>query len=127
MRIYKNRWFEKFARREDIADARLREAIDRANAGSIDADLGGGLLKQRVARNGQGRSSGYRTIIVFRAEERAVFVFGFAKSGRANLNATELTAFRKAAKIVLALSQREVDIEVEAGRLTEVLDGDENL
>jgi len=63
MHIYKNRWFAKFARREGIADARLREAIDRANAGLIDADLGGGLVKQRVARDGRddpaaiGRSS----------------------------------------------------------------------
>lgn len=127
MRIYKNRWFEKFARREDIADARLREAIDRANAGSIDADLGGGLLKQRIARERQGRSGGYRTIVVFRAEQRAVFVFSFSKSGRANLNAIELAAFRKAAKIILALTQRELDIEVEAGRMTEVKDGDEDV
>ena len=127
MRIYKNRWFEKFARREGITDARLREAIDRANAGSIDADLGGGLLKQRVAREGQGRSGGYRTIVVFRTEQRAVFVFGFAKSGRANLSASELAVFRKAARIILALTQRELDVEAEAGRLMEVKDGSEDV
>jgi len=63
MRILKNRWFAKFTRREDISDAALIEAIERANAGLVDADLGGGLLKQRVAREGQddreatGRSS----------------------------------------------------------------------
>lgn len=127
MRVYKNRWFVKFARREGIAGARLLEAIERADAGLIDADLGGGLIKQRVAREGQGRSGGYRTIIVFRSEDRAVFLFGFAKSDRANLNADELAAYRRAAKIVLGLTLAELDIEVDAGRLTEVRDDDEDL
>jgi hypothetical protein len=127
IRIFKNRWFAKFARREAITDTALREAIDRANAGLVDADLGSGLIKQRVARAGQGRSGGYRTIIVFRAGERAVFLFGFAKNNRANLNAEELAAYRNAAKVILGLTQQEVNIEVAAGRLTEVQDGDEDL
>ena len=49
-RIYKNRWFAKFANREGISDATLVAAVARANSGLIDADLGGGLIKQRVAR-----------------------------------------------------------------------------
>lgn len=127
MRIYKNRWFDKFARRERITDSRLREAVERANAGLIDAELGNGLVKQRVARAGQGRSGGYRTIIVFRVEERAIFLFGFAKNDRANLNAEELAAYRKAAHIMLELTQRELDVELAAGRLLEVSDDDEDL
>lgn len=63
MRIFKNRWFEKFARKQDIGDDVLREAVGRAERGLIDADLGGGVIKQRVAREGEGRSGGYRTII----------------------------------------------------------------
>ena len=86
MRIYKNAWFAKFARKEGLDDAMLRDAVQRADNGLIDAQLGSGLIKQRVARQGEGRSGGYRTLLLFRAGERAVFVFGFANSGMANLD-----------------------------------------
>jgi hypothetical protein len=66
-----------------------------AEAGSIDADLGGGLIKQRAARPGQGKRSGYRTVIAYRRAERAVFLYGFAKSARANIDADELAALRR--------------------------------
>ena len=73
MRIFKTKWFARFARHEQIMDAGLREAIERVERGLIDADLGGGLIKQRVARRGQGRSGGYRTIIAYRAKKRRCF------------------------------------------------------
>ena len=126
-RIYKNRWFAKFASREGISDAMLIGAVARADQGLIDADLGSGLIKQRVAREGSGKSGGYRTIVYFRHEDRAIFAFGFAKSGKANLNAEELRDYRKAAKIVLALQQAQIDIEVREGRLLEVNDDAQNL
>ncbi len=84
VQIFATKWFAKFARREGISDATLREVIERAERGSVDADLGGGLIKQRVARKGKGRSGGYRTIIAYRRARRAVFLFGFAKSTREN-------------------------------------------
>ncbi len=119
-RIFKNRWFAKFASREGISDATLVAAIDQANCGLIDADLGGGLIKQRVARQGGGKSGGYRTLVFFRDQERAVFAFGFAKSGKGNLSPVELRTYKQAARIVLALSQAQIDAEVSAGRLLEV-------
>lgn len=70
----------------------------------IDADLGSGLLKQRVARTGEGKSGGYRTLVFFRAETQAVFAFGFAKSDKANLTKDEEAIFRKAAKLVLSFT-----------------------
>jgi hypothetical protein len=127
MRIYKNAWFAKFARKEKIDDDALCDAIRRAEKGMIDADLGSGLLKQRVAREGAGKSSGYRTLIFFRSGERAIFVAGFAKNDKANLNALELAELRKAAKMVLAFSQDRIENEVKAGRLAEVEHGNENL
>jgi hypothetical protein len=120
VRIFKNRWFEKFARKQEIGDDVLREAIGRAERGLLDADLGGGVIKQRVAREGQGKSGGFRTVILFHTGQRAIFVFGFAKSGQANLSAADLKTFKRAAKIALGLSEAAVDAEVEAGRLTEV-------
>lgn len=120
MRIFKSAWFSKFARKEKMSDQALCDAIARAENGLIDADLGGGLLKQRVARAGTGKSGGYRTLIFFRAGTRAVFAFGFAKSDKANLDGDEETVFKKAAKLVLAFSDEQIGAEIESGRLTEV-------
>lgn len=127
MRIYKNAWFAKFARKERLGDDTLRDAVRRAEQGLVDADLGGGLLKQRVAREGEGKSSGFRTLLIFRSGERAIFVSGFAKNDKANLNALELAELKKAAKQVLAVSQDQMDAAVQIGRLIEVRYGDEDL
>ncbi len=72
--VFKTKWLARFARRERITDGSLREAIDRAERGIIDADLGGGLIKQRVAWEGQGRSGGYRILVAWRQRGRAVFL-----------------------------------------------------
>jgi len=98
LQTYKTKWFGRFARREGIADSSLLEAIARADREIIDADLGGGLIKQRVARKGQGRSGGYRTIIAYRERDRAFFILGFAKSGRENIELDELRTTRDIAR-----------------------------
>lgn len=126
-RIYKNRWFAKFASREGIGNRSLVAAIRQAEEGLVDADLGSGLIKLRVARDGGGKSGGFRTLIFFRQSERAVFAFGFAKSAKANLDPLELRTFKNAAKIVLALSQAQIDVEVREGRLFEVNDDAQDL
>lgn len=54
--------FARAARRSGLTDDALRDAVERAEAGKIDADLGGGLIKQRVARSVEGRAGGFRTI-----------------------------------------------------------------
>lgn len=120
--IYANRWFAKFAAKEKIGDATLADAVHRAESGLIDADLGSGLIKQRIARQGGGKSGGYRSILIFRSGERAIFVFAFVKSDKANLSAAELKVYRKAAGIMLELRDDQIEIEVEAGRLVEVKD-----
>ena len=95
MRIFKTKWLVRYARRERIADLSLKEAVERADRGLIDADLGGGIIKQRVARSGQGRSGGYRTLIAYRAGSRAVFLYAFAKNERENIDPDELLEFRE--------------------------------
>ena len=124
MRIFKTRLFAKFARRERIHDASLREAIERAGRGLIDADLGGGVIKQRVGRQGQGRSRGYRTLIAYRFGEFAVFLFGFAKSDRDNIDASELYVLRANAGQWLANSSK-IAKDAGAGILIEVKDDDD--
>jgi len=119
-RIFKSRWFQRFARKERIADAVLREAVARAENGQFDADLGGGVIKQRIARPGQGKSKGYRTIIFFRRGARAFFVYGFAKSQRANIDDDEEGQFKEAAKLVLALTETQLAVRLERGDFVEV-------
>jgi len=119
-RIFANRWFAKFAAKEKISDATLADTVRRAESGLIDADLGSGLIKQRIAREGEGKSGGYRSILIFRSGERAIFVFAFAKNAKANLSAAELNVYRKAARILLELGDDEIETEVEVGRLVEV-------
>ena len=120
MRVYKSRWFQRFARKEEIADAVLCEAVARAEKGQIDADLGGEVIKQRVARPGQGKSKGYRTIILFRRGARAFFVYGFAKSQRANVNDDEEEQFKEAAKHVLGLTEKHLAELLKRGDFMEV-------
>lgn len=95
MRIFKTKWFVRYARQERIGDHSLHEAIERAERGIIDADLGGGIIKQRVARRGQGRSGGYRLLIAYRSGDRAVFLYGFAKKELDNIEDDELETLRE--------------------------------
>jgi hypothetical protein len=120
VRIFRNAWFGRFARKERIADSALLDAVRRAQRGLIDADLGGGVIKQRVARPGQGRSGGYRTIVLYRRGQRAFFVFGFAKSDRGNIEDDEEEQFRRMAGHVLALSDAHLAALVEAGQFVEI-------
>jgi len=119
-RVFKTKWFQRFARKEKIEDAALLEAVSRAQKGQVDADLGGGVIKQRMARPGQGKSGGYRTIILFRQGDRAVFVYGFAKSERDNIRADEEKEFKEAAKHVLALTEKQLAELVREGDFVEV-------
>ncbi len=120
MRVFKNAWFQKFARKEKISDAMLCEAVARAERGQIDADLGSGLIKQRLARPGAGKSGGFRTLVFFRTQQRAVFAFGFAKSDMANLDDADEAYLKKAAKLVLGFTDEQMDAEIAAGRMLEV-------
>jgi hypothetical protein len=126
VRVFKNAWFERFARKHRIPDATLMDAVARAEKGQIDAELGGGVLKQRIARSGQGKSGGYRSIILYRKGQRAFFVYGFAKNERANIDANEEEAFKKAAKHVLGLSDKLLAMLVERRQFVEIKgDGEE--
>jgi hypothetical protein len=120
VRIFKSRWFQRFSRKEGVTDAALREAVARAEKGQIDADLGGEVIKVRIARPGQGRATGYRTIVLFRRGMRAFFVYGFAKSRRANIDAAEEEQFKAAAKHVLALTEKQLAELLKRGDFVEV-------
>ena len=124
MRIFKNKPFSRFVRKAGVTDRQLRAAIADAERGLVDADLGGGVIKQRVARPGEGKSGGFRTIILLRAGERAFFVHGFAKSDQGNIRDDELAAFRMLAMQLLNYSDAKIAAALEAGALKEVTGDD---
>jgi hypothetical protein len=126
MRIFKTKWLARFARREGIDDQSLRAAIERAEQGLIDADLGGCLIKQRVARPGRGRSGGYRMIVGYRVKDRAVFLLGFAKNERENIEDDELLTLRSQAERWLVADAVRIQKELELGNLQEINHDEEN-
>lgn len=121
MRIFKTKPFARFADHESIDDAALCEAIRRAEKGPADADLGGGVIKQRIARKGQGKSGGFRSIVLFRQGETSFFVYGFAKSDRDNIRKDELKAFRALANEMLALDAAALTAAMSNGTIMEVI------
>ncbi|MEG3437871.1 type II toxin-antitoxin system RelE/ParE family toxin [Pannus brasiliensis CCIBt3594] len=120
MRIFKNKWFAKFARKEGISDARLREAVSEIESGRIDADYGGGVIKQRIARTNEGKSGGYRSVILYQRGNKAFFVYGFAKSERDNIDEDEERGFKDLAKVTFSFSEEELAKLVERGVYKEI-------
>jgi hypothetical protein len=120
MRVFKTKEFMRFARKERMTDASLCDAVKRAGEGLIDADLGGGLIKQRIARKGQGKSGGYRTLMAFRSKQRTVFVYGFAKSERDNIDPDELKFWQGVATSYLKMNDAVLGMMIEQQELKEV-------
>lgn len=120
MRVFKTAWFGRFARKEKISADVLWEAVDRAEKGLVDVDLGGGVIKQRIARPGESKSKGYRSIVLYRKGDRAFFVYGFPKSDLGNIRVDEQEQFKKAAKSILALSDEQIRQLIENGQFEEV-------
>ena len=126
MRVLLLKTFRRFQRREGIADDALADAVARAERGLIDAGLGGGLIKQRVARPGGGKSGGYRTVIAYREGTRAVFLLGFAKSERDNIDDDELADLRKIGAAALNNDEAAIDAAIAASKLWEIDYDDED-
>lgn len=121
MRVFKNKPFARFARKAQITDAVLCTAVKAASQGRIDADLGGGVIKQRIARQGEGKSGGFRTIILFRLQHRAFFVHGFAKNEQDNIRDDELEVFKTLAAAMMSYDDEALARAVSSSVLTEVV------
>jgi len=120
VRLFKNTWFTRFANKEGITNAELREAANQLEAGQADAELGGNVYKVRIARPGEGKSGGYRVIVFFKSEKRTFFIYGFAKSGMDNINKKQLRNFKLAAKTVFKYTDEEIDERVKNGLFIEI-------
>jgi len=103
------KWFKKWARKANLSDENLLKAIENLEKGLSVADLGGNIYKVRVQRQGKGKSSGFRTIVVYRIEEKAIFLYGFGKNEKSNIDKQELSYFKKLGSDLLALNEEQIN------------------
>ncbi|MGI0119639.1 type II toxin-antitoxin system RelE/ParE family toxin [Zooshikella sp. RANM57] len=122
MRIFKVTAFDSWAKEESLKDETLKEAITEIEKGLVDANLGGHVFKKRVAIPGKGKSSGFRTLIAYKKDNNAFFIYGFAKNVKANIKDDELKALKMYAKQLLGYSGEDLDTAVNEGALVEVED-----
>lgn len=126
MSVYKTKEFARFARKAGLEDKALHLAAEAVTSGRADADLGGGVFKQRIAREGAGKSGGFRTIILFRLGAHCFLVHGFAKNAKANVTVNELKALKALADTLLGLDAGQLSRAKAAGELMEVrIDGED--
>jgi hypothetical protein len=120
MKIYKTRWFNRWAHKQGLDDISLCAAVREMVAGLYDADLGGGLVKKRIARSGSGKSGGFRTLIATNKGDRWIFVYGFPKNERSNIDKDEQEALKKLAEQLLSLTPDALETAKDNDELMEV-------
>jgi hypothetical protein len=120
MIIYKTRWFDRWADKQGLDDLSLCNAVREMIAGLYEADLGSGLLKKRIARPGKGKSSGFRTLIATNRENRWMFVYGFPKNERSNIDKNEAEALKKLATELLSLTSEALETAKDDNELMEI-------
>ena len=124
--IFKTKWFARFAKQQGIDDPALCDAVDRAERGLIDADLGGDVIKQRIARPNEGKSGGFRSIVLFRSGHSSFFVYGYPKKAKDNIRGDELKGFKDLAAQMLAYDENALKLALAANAIIEVKCDDRN-
>lgn len=119
MRFFKKPWFQRFAEKEDITDSALKSLVKGMEEGRINADLGGFVYKQRLAREGGGKSGGYRVLLFYRKGDRVFFAFGFAKSDQANISRRDLVILKTEAQLLMECAEADLAKMVREGMLVE--------
>lgn len=122
-RIFKTRYFSRWMRKTELTDEALRLAVEEMHQGLIDADLGGGVVKKRVALAGRGKRSGARTLVATNKGRRWFFVYGFEKNDRANIFADELQALQLIAVELLSTTESKLSRALADGALQEISNG----
>ena len=121
MKIYKHYQFAKWMRKMGLHDNNLKEAVAEIANGLIDADLGQGVLKKRIALPGRGKSGGARTIIAFRMDHRTIFIYGFAKNDKDNISKSDEEQLKQYAKTLLGFTEQQIKNAIKIGELIEVV------
>ena len=119
-RVFMTRQFSRWLRKTELTELALCLAVTEMSNGLIDADLGGGVLKKRVALPGRGKSGSARTLLATNRANRWFFVFGFEKNERANVTGKEVEALQLLAADLLRLSPSQLDEHVGSDALKEI-------
>ncbi len=127
MRIFKNKIFNKYARKQNITDDELCKAVAEIESGLIDADYGGSLFKKRIAKEGEGKSGGHRSILAYVKSDKTFFMYGFEKSSRDNIKENEKRDYKKLAKMYIALDDAQLALAKNENILFEVMCDEENV
>lgn len=123
MRILKTRTFARWMKKSDLSNESLCGAVKEMSDGLIDAILGGGLVKKRVALPGRGKRGGTRTIVATNLDDRWFFLYGFDKKDRSNIDQEELKALQELASHHLAIGDQEINDAIARGKFMEICNG----
>ena len=104
MKKLSTKWFKKWSKKANLSNQNMLDAIKNLETGLSTADLGNHLYKVRIKRAHSGKSSGFRTIIVYKEKDRAIFLYGFGKNEKANIDKAELRYFKKLGNDLLVLT-----------------------
>jgi len=118
--IYKTRYFARWARKTGLTDSLLETAVLEIQSGLLEADLGGGIVKKRIALPGRGKRGSTRTLLATNLDDRWFFIFGFEKNERENISENELTTLKKLAKDLLGMTAAQITVAIGEGSLVEV-------
>jgi hypothetical protein len=114
------KYFAKWAAKQNIPKNELHKALEEVHSGKYEANLGGNIYKKRIRFEGKGKSGSGRTIVCYQKGDKAIFVHGFAKNEKSNLSNKEIIALKEFAKIILGLSDEQIQIALRAGDFIEV-------
>jgi hypothetical protein len=121
VRIFKNTQFARFARKAGISDDDLKAIVPELENGQWEACYGGDVYKKRIARPGEGKSGGYRAIIIFRSEKMTYYTFGFSKSDLDDISEKEERRLKAHASTMLNLTEAQLQARLDEGALLEIL------
>jgi hypothetical protein len=121
VRIFKSIGFSRFAKKEGIGDTVLCRIADELEQGKWDASYGGDVYKKRVARPGEGKSGGYRFIVVFRSGKLTLYIHGFSKSAKDDISEKEERELKELARDILSLTDGQMQTHIDSGKVIEIL------
>jgi hypothetical protein len=125
MQIFQTKWFAHWASKEGLSSQVLCAAVAEIDQGLVDANLGGHVIKKRVALGGRGKSGGVRTLLAFKINDKAFFMYGFAKNQQSNITDKELKALKLLAAKLLAYDSSQLATAIAAQELYEVREDDD--
>lgn len=124
-RVFRTRTFTRWMKKTGLTDDDLCVAVAEMIGGLVDADLGGHVVKKRVALPGRGKRGGARTIVATKMADRWFFLYGFGKNERASIDKDELKVLQEVAKELLEFDDRQLATALSAGEIVEVCDGND--